>query len=370
LFQSEVCERAYFTRSQGVCLVLNRTSMQPRGFVYFLNPQFQTVSQLPLAGLPIRARISPDERYAATTVFVTGENYASEDFTTRTTIYDLDTRTAIVDLERFTVERNGAPFRQTDFNFWGVTFRADGNRFLATLGTGGHRLLVDGDLQRRHFRVIADDVECPSLSPDQHTIVFKRQKARGAGWQLWGMDLASGQSWPVTEDGRQVDDQVEWLDESHVVYGHGGQPGTSRVQSQRVGQRRAPRRRDESGCVPEIGVVTGRHSLKRSHMKNTFVIVLSLAVLAMVMWPSAAQEGLSIPAPAVDLPPGSATSDTAVFAGGCFWVCKGSISTRRVSRMRCPVMPAAPPTPPTTSAPVSAIRGTPSRCRSRSIPAR
>jgi len=58
-------------------------------------------------------------------------------------------------------------------------------------------------------------------------------------------------------------------------------------------------------------------------MKNTFVIVLSLAVLAMVMWPSAAQEGLSIPAPAVDLPPGSATSDTAVFAGGCFWGVQG-----------------------------------------------
>ena len=58
-------------------------------------------------------------------------------------------------------------------------------------------------------------------------------------------------------------------------------------------------------------------------MKNTFVIGLSLAVLAMVMWPSAAQEGLSIPAPAVDLPPGSAASDTAVFAGGCFWGVQG-----------------------------------------------
>jgi len=219
LFQSEACERAYFTRSRGLCLVLNRFSMQPRAFAYFLDQQFQTVSQLPLAGLPIRARISPDERYAATTVFVTGENYASEDFTTRTTIYDLTTGTAVVDLERFTVERDGKPFRNTDFNFWGVTFRSDGNHFLATLGTGGRRLLVDGDLQRRHFRVIADDVECPSLSPDQHTIVFKRQKARGAGWQLWGMDLTSGRSWPVTEDGREVDDQVEWLDDSHVIYG-------------------------------------------------------------------------------------------------------------------------------------------------------
>jgi peptide-methionine (S)-S-oxide reductase len=58
-------------------------------------------------------------------------------------------------------------------------------------------------------------------------------------------------------------------------------------------------------------------------MKNTLVIVLWLALLAMVVWPSSAQEGLTIPAPAVDLPPGSATSDTAVFAGGCFWGVQG-----------------------------------------------
>jgi peptide-methionine (S)-S-oxide reductase len=58
-------------------------------------------------------------------------------------------------------------------------------------------------------------------------------------------------------------------------------------------------------------------------MKNTLVIVLWLGLLAMVLWPSAAQEGLSIPAPAVDLPAGSATSDTAVVAGGCFWGVQG-----------------------------------------------
>jgi len=225
LFQSSMCERAYFTRANGVCLVLNRTSMQPRAFIEFLDPKFQAGTRLPLAGLPIRARISPDDRYAAVTVFVTGENYASEDFTTRTTIFDLTTKSAIVDLERFTVERDGKPFRNTDFNFWGVTFRSDGNRFLATLGTGGRRLLVDGDLQRRTFRVIAEDVECPSLSPDQHTIVFKRQKTRGNGWQLWGMDLTSGRTWPVTQEGREVDDQVEWLDEDHVIYGMVAGPG-------------------------------------------------------------------------------------------------------------------------------------------------
>src|SRR5215204_6039554 len=43
LFQSEACERAYFTRSQGLCLVLNRISIQPRAFAYFLDRRFQTL---------------------------------------------------------------------------------------------------------------------------------------------------------------------------------------------------------------------------------------------------------------------------------------------------------------------------------------
>ncbi len=58
-------------------------------------------------------------------------------------------------------------------------------------------------------------------------------------------------------------------------------------------------------------------------MKHTAGVVLSLALLAMVMWPSAAQEGLAIPPPATDLPASSATSDTAVFAAGCFWGVQG-----------------------------------------------
>ena len=145
--------------------------------------------RLDLAGLPIRARVSPDGKLGASTVFVTGENYASEDFTTRTTLFDLSTRQAIVDLEKFTVERDGKPFSNVDFNFWGVTFRRDSNRFLATLGTGGKRFLVEGDVARRHFRVIADDVECPSLSPDERHVVFKRQRSRTCGLAIVGDEL-------------------------------------------------------------------------------------------------------------------------------------------------------------------------------------
>jgi hypothetical protein len=211
------CERSYFGRDVGICLVLNRESMQPRGFALILDRGFKPLATLPLVGLPIRARVSPDQRFAAATVFVTGESYAG-DFTTRTTIIDLVRRQEIAELEQFTVERDGKAFKEVDFNFWGVTFFPDGNRFFATLGTGGQRFLVEGDIARRHFRVVGTDVECPSLSPDSKHLVFKRQTKAASGWQLWVMDLDSKREWAITEEGQDVDDQAEWLDDDHVLY--------------------------------------------------------------------------------------------------------------------------------------------------------
>jgi hypothetical protein len=218
IFGGLECERSHFAADVGLCLELNRETMEPRAFASIVDRHFQTLARFPLAGLPIRARISHDRRYAAATVFVTGESYAS-DFTTRTTIVDLSARKPLADLEQFTVERDGKPFHQADFNFWGVTFFQDGNRFFATLGTAGQRLLVEGDIARRRMRVAGSDVECPSLSPDERHIVFKRQRARGAGWRLWARELASGDEWPITDDAQDVDDQVEWLDNDTVVYG-------------------------------------------------------------------------------------------------------------------------------------------------------
>ena len=34
---------------------------------------------------------------------------------------------------------------------------------------------------------------------------------------------------------------------------------------------------------------------------------------------ASAQEGIALPAPAADVSPGTAATETAVFAGGCFW---------------------------------------------------
>lgn len=218
LLTTPECERAHFAANTGLCLELNRDTMSPRAFARIVDRQFRVRASLPLQGLPIRARVSADERIAVATVFVTGESYAS-DFTTRTTLIDLQTNSVIADLEQFTTERDGKVIKEIDFNFWGVTFFQDSNRFYATLGTGGKRFLVEGDIARRHMRVVRDDVECPSLSPDERRIVFKRAIPDASGWRLWVLDLASGEEWPVTPGSRQIDDQAEWLDNDRVLYG-------------------------------------------------------------------------------------------------------------------------------------------------------
>jgi len=51
--------------------------------------------------------------------------------------------------------------------------------------------------------------------------------------------------------------------------------------------------------------------------------LLMLAALAIRGYPVAAEGGLVIPAAAVDVPPGQATSAVIVLAGGCFWGVQG-----------------------------------------------
>ena len=218
LLAAPACERSYFGRSIGLCLVINRESISPKAYAVFLDHALKPTRQLPLDGLPIRARVSPDNRWAAATVFVTGESYIG-DFTTRTSLFNLEDGSVIDNLETFTTERDGKVIKEIDFNFWGVTFFPGGDRFLATLGTGGKRFLVEGDIARRHLKVVADDVECPSLSPDGRRIVFKRASTSKGAWRLWAMQLDSGEAWPITDEDRYIDDQAEWLDNDRVLYG-------------------------------------------------------------------------------------------------------------------------------------------------------
>ena len=214
------CRRLHFSGGRGLCLG------EDPGFgmaydVYVFGSDFKVLHKLQLTGLPSRARVSPDGRYGATTVFVAGHSYAGEDFSTETTILDLVNGKKLGTLEEFTVLRDEQPIKGVDFNFWGVTFARDANRFYATLKTRGQTYLVEGDVAARRMRVLRPNVECPSLSPDGTRLAFKKRAGGGLGpvtWRFHVLDLQTMTETPLAEE-RSIDDQIEWLDDRFVLYG-------------------------------------------------------------------------------------------------------------------------------------------------------
>ncbi len=227
------CERVSFAGGKGLCLAWdgsvnlgsarNPFAMLAKFTGYsavIFDQQFHAGTTIKLQGLPNRVRISPSGRRAGITVFLFGESYASLRFSTRTTIVDLSTGEVLADLERFSVTREGTKFESPDFNFWGVTFTHDDNRFYATLWSKGKAYLVECDLAKRTANVIYDGVECPSISPDNQRIAFKKRlSAVGVvtTWRISLLDLKTLTETPLAET-RNVDDQVEWLDDDDILY--------------------------------------------------------------------------------------------------------------------------------------------------------
>lgn len=212
------CERVHMAGRVGLCLTADRGILS-RYYGYLFDEAFTARAQFPLQGPPSRARVSPDGRLAAMTVFVSGDSYANGAFSTRTTVIDTATARVVGELEHFTAVQDGMPFHSADFNYWGVTFARQPGIFYATLGTRGHLWLVRGDVSRREVTLLRDFVECPSLSPDGTRIVFKKRETKNGrlGWRLSVMDLQSLSEVPVADE-RSVDDQAEWLDGERVVY--------------------------------------------------------------------------------------------------------------------------------------------------------
>jgi hypothetical protein len=214
------CDRVYYAASRGLCLMADATQPDKPGyFARIFDDHFTRIHSLPLTGAPSRTRLSPDGRRAAFTVFDEGHSYADGVFSTRTTIVDTSAGTVIGDLESWKVTRDGAPFANKDFNFWGVTFAADGNTFYATLRTQGSAYLIEGHVDARDARVLLQGAECPSLSPDQTRVAFKKRLGGAGGWwQLSVYDLKSREVRALSGDTKSVDDQVEWLDASNLIY--------------------------------------------------------------------------------------------------------------------------------------------------------
>ncbi|MDX3534809.1 TolB-like translocation protein [Streptomyces sp. MB09-01] len=212
------CRRFYAAAGTGLCLRSSPGALAQDNKALIVDADLRTVRSLPLAGTPSRARVSPSGRFAAWTVFVSGESYGSAFFSTRTAI--LDTRTGKLEssLEEFAVSMDGRDYRAQDVNFWGVTLSKDDDTFYATLATAGQTHLIRGSISRRTVTTLAQNVECPSLSPDETRIAYKKRVRAGASlWREHVMDLGTLREHALAEK-RSVDDQAAWLDDRTLVY--------------------------------------------------------------------------------------------------------------------------------------------------------
>jgi dipeptidyl aminopeptidase/acylaminoacyl peptidase len=213
---SLACARVHFAADRGLCLVPENGFYKSAYSAKIIGSDFRTQRKIQLTGLPSRARVSPDGRYGATTAFVAGHSYAQDTFSTQTMLIDMAKGSVLANVEQdFIVTREGRRIKDVDFNFWGVTFARDSNRFFATLKTGGKTYLIEGDVRSRRARVLRENVECPSISPDNTRLAYKKQM--GKRWRFHVLDLTTMVETPLA-DTRGVDDQVEWLDNDHLLY--------------------------------------------------------------------------------------------------------------------------------------------------------
>jgi hypothetical protein len=215
---SLACERVHANASgHGICLAADKRGLGYHAAIF--GPGYGPDARFAIPGVPDRARVSADGRYAAFTTFLSGHTYSAAgaiQFSVHTEIVDLRDGERLFKLDELEITRDGSPFDRDDANLWGVTF-AGGDRFYATLGAGAQHYLLEGDISSRSARIVREGVECPSLSPDGSRIAYKRRIGDQNRWRLHVLDLDTGRDVALAER-RSIDDQPEWLDDRFVVY--------------------------------------------------------------------------------------------------------------------------------------------------------
>ncbi|MEU3771413.1 hypothetical protein AB0E55_40655 [Amycolatopsis keratiniphila] len=214
------CDRFATSAGTALCLSAQPGVLPPMTDVIVLDKDLKEIRRIELPGTPSRGRVSPDGKLAYWTLFVNGDSYAETGFSTRAGIFNLKTGKLMKSIEEMGLLLDGKPYYSSDVNYWGITFAPDGKKFYATVGTKGKTYLVEADYEKLVARMIRENVECPSLSPDAKRIAFKKKVSAdlAAPWRLAVLDLASGKETLLAET-RSVDDQAAWLDDRTVAYG-------------------------------------------------------------------------------------------------------------------------------------------------------
>ncbi|MFD9333835.1 hypothetical protein ACFWBF_05380 [Streptomyces sp. NPDC060028] len=219
------CDRFHTAGDRVLCL-RKLPGIPARTQALVLDRQLREINRVTVPGIPNRARVSASGNLLSWTAFATGDSYATSAFSTRTSIMDLRTGYLIKSMEEIPLTIDGSRYHAPDVNYWGVTFARDDNRFYATVSTKGRTHLVEGDLRNWSAKALRENAECPSLSPDNTRIAFKKKVSEdpAAPWRLYVLELADMREHPLAES-RSVDDQAAWLDDTTVGYALPGQGG-------------------------------------------------------------------------------------------------------------------------------------------------
>ncbi|QHC60427.1 hypothetical protein [Rathayibacter sp. VKM Ac-2760] len=144
-----------------------------------------------------------------TTALVNWRSHAPPNFSTQAVIRSLGPAVPDPgDLESFAFSVAGAPLTAADRNMWGVTFADDGDTYYATAASGPRSSLVRWSMSARTMTAIHDAPECPSLSPDETRVAYKKDVGDGVpDWRIAVLNLASGVETMLPEE-LSVDDQV------------------------------------------------------------------------------------------------------------------------------------------------------------------
>ena len=212
------CSRVHYSGGRGLCVTQESRPAGIENVAYIFDRRFERSRRIVLDGLPTRLRVAPNGRVGAVTTYMEEETAAGERLATRSRIIDMRTGKQLADLRDFQVENRQLPPIRGPVDFSSVAFERDSDRFFATMATGDERYLVAGSVSERRLSTIRTGVASEALSPGGQRLVVKRLIRERGFWQLAVIDLRTWTERDLPQGSRSVDDQVEWLDDDHVLY--------------------------------------------------------------------------------------------------------------------------------------------------------
>ncbi|HXG86810.1 MAG TPA: hypothetical protein VNJ02_00625 [Vicinamibacterales bacterium] len=203
------CTRLHYGGGTGICVVERAAFLFDRSFT-----RGQAVE---LAGIVTRARVSPDGRRVALSVYAEQHQPdGSERLATESFVIDVATG-ASTQLREFTIDPSGGPAVTAPIDISSVSFAGDSDRFYAAVSSGSSHIIVEGRLSTRQLRVVHRGALSEALSPDGSQLIVKKSTSERT-WQLYVLDLQTLVEQRLNQGPDGVDDQVDWLDAAQVIY--------------------------------------------------------------------------------------------------------------------------------------------------------